>query len=148
MNTLCYDVYMEARGHLSMRPRLSTLHMLDVRAKLSGCQRTTLAERYLREGLLMDEFPGVHFVDGPMGRRPAIARTGLDVWEIVKVVRDNDGSTEEAAAYLEIEPRLVQFAIDYYGSNREEIDDWIARVHELSAREHARWLAGQEAIAS
>jgi uncharacterized protein (DUF433 family) len=96
----------------------------------------------------MDEFPGVHFVDGAMGRRPAIAGTGLDVWEIVKVIRDNDGSAEEAAAYLEIESRLVEVAVRYYGSNREEIDNWIARVHELSEREQAKWLAGREAIAS
>jgi uncharacterized protein (DUF433 family) len=131
-----------------MRPDEDTLERLRVRARLTGEHRTTLAERYLCEGLLMDEFPGIHFVDGAMGRRPAVARTGLDVWEIIKVVRDNDGSAEEAAAYLEIEPRLVRFAIDYYGSNREAIDDWIARVHELSAREHARWLAAREAIAS
>ncbi len=136
------------RGHLSIRPRESTLERLRIRARLAGEQRTTLAERYLREGLLMDEFPGIHFVDGAMGRRPAIAGTGLDVWEIVKVIRDNDGSAEEAAVYLEIEPRLVEIAVRYYGSNREEIDDWIARVHELSEREQAKWLAGQQAIAS
>jgi uncharacterized protein (DUF433 family) len=139
---------MAARGHLSIRPWESTLERLRIRARLAGEQRTTLAERYLREGLLMDEFPGIHFVDGAMGRRPAIAGTGLDVWEIVKVIRDNDDSAEEAAAYLEIEPRLVEIAVRYYGSNREEIDDWIARVHELSEREQAKWLAGQEAIAS
>jgi uncharacterized protein (DUF433 family) len=139
---------MSTRGHLSIRPRESTLERLRVRARLLGEQRTTLAERYLREGLLMDEFPGVHFVDGAMGRRPAIAGTGLDVWEIVKVIHDNDGSAEEAAAYLEIEPRLVEIAVRYYGSNREEIDDWIARVHELSEREQTKWLAGREAIAS
>lgn len=131
-----------------MRPQESTLERLNVRARLSGQQRTALAERYLREGLLMDEFSGIHFVDGALGRRPALAGTGLDVWEIVKVVRDNNGSAAEAAAYLEIEPRLVQLAVGYYGSNREEIDDWIARVHDLSEREQAKWQAAQEAIAA
>jgi uncharacterized protein (DUF433 family) len=131
-----------------MRPQESTLERLSVRARLAGQQRTALAERYLREGLLMDDFPGIHFVDDAMGRRPAIAGTGLDVWEIVKVVRDNDGSAAEAGTYLEIEPRLVQIALGYYGSNREEIDDWIARVHELSEREQAKWQAAQEAIAA
>jgi uncharacterized protein (DUF433 family) len=131
-----------------MRPQESTLERLSVRARLAGQQRTALAERYLREGLLMDEFPGIHFVDGALGRRPAVAGTGLDVWEIVKVVRDNDGSAAEAAAYLEIEPRLVQLALGYYGSNREEIDDWIARVHEIGEREQAKWQAAQEAVAA
>ncbi len=129
-----------------MRPQLGTLERLRRRARLSGEARTTLAERYLAEGLVMDEVPGVHFLDGPMGRRPALMGSGLDVWEVVKVVKDNDGSAAEAAAYLEVEPRLIETAIRYYGSNREEIDDWIARAHELSELEEAQWRAGQEAI--
>jgi uncharacterized protein (DUF433 family) len=128
-----------------MRPRDETLKRLRRRARLSGEQRTTLAERYLDEGLLMDEVPGIYFVDGPMGRRPALMGTGLDVWEVVKVVKDS-GSTSEAAAYLEVAPRLVELAIRYYGSNRGEIDDWIARVLELSELEEASWRAAQEAI--
>lgn len=128
-----------------MRPHKATLERLRQRARLSGEPRTTLAERYLDEGLLMDEVPGIHFVDGPMGRRPALMGSGLDVWEVVKVVKDS-GSVEEAAAYLEVEPRLVELAHRCYGSNRQEIDDWIARVHELSELEEARWRAAQEAI--
>jgi uncharacterized protein (DUF433 family) len=91
----------------------------------------------------MDEVPGIHFVDGSLGRRPALLGTGLDVWEVVKVVKDS-GSTEEAAAYLEVEPRLVDVAIRYYASNREEIDDWIVRVLELSELEESKWRAAQE----
>jgi hypothetical protein len=133
------------RGQLSMRPRKETLARLRRRARLSGEPRTTLAERYLDEGLLMDEIPGICFVDGAMGRRPALMGTGLDVWEVVKVVKDS-GSVAEAAAYLEVEPRLVELAVRCYGANRGEIDDWIARVHELSELEEARWRAAQEAI--
>lgn len=129
-----------------MRPQLGTLERLRLRARLSGEARTTLAERYLAEGLLMDEVPGVHFIDGAMGRRAALMGSGLDVWEVVKVAKDNSGSVAEAAAYLEVEPRLIETALSYYGSNREEIDDWIARVHELSELEEAKWRAAQEAI--
>jgi hypothetical protein len=136
----------QARGQLSMRPQLGTLERLRRRARLSGEARTTLAERYLAEGLLMDEVPGVHFIDGAMGRRAALMGSGLDVWEVVKVVKDNSGSVAEAAAYLEVEPRLIETAVSYYGSNREEIEDWIARVQELSEFEEAKWRAAQEAI--
>jgi uncharacterized protein (DUF433 family) len=111
-----------------MRPAKRTLERLRERARLVGEKHTVLAERYLEEGLLMDEHPGIQFVDGPMGRRPAVIGTGLDVWEVVEVVKDNDGAIAEAAAYLEIDPRLVEVAVRYYGSNREEIDDWIARA--------------------
>jgi uncharacterized protein (DUF433 family) len=128
-----------------MCPPVGMLEWLCWCAWFSGEPRTTLAERYLAEGLLMDEIPGVHFVDGAMGRRPALMGSGLDVWEVIEAVKDS-GSAAEAAAYLEVEPRLVELALRYYGANRKEIDDWIARVRELSELEEARWRAAQEAI--
>lgn len=128
-----------------MRPYASDLELLERRARYANLPRTTLAERYLREGLLMDEHPGIHFVDGPIGRRPAVVGTGLDVWEVIEVVRDNDGSVEDAAGYLEIDPRLVQAALGYYGSNRAEIDEWIESAREFNEREEAKWRAAQEA---
>jgi uncharacterized protein (DUF433 family) len=138
----------EARGQLSMRPSQRTLDSLRERARLLGQSHTTLAERYVAEGVLMDEHPDIHFIDGAMGRRPAVVGTGLDVWEIVEVVKDNDGSIEETASHLEIDPRFVDAAVRYYGSNREEIDDWIARTRELAEREEAKWRAAQEAISA
>jgi uncharacterized protein (DUF433 family) len=80
-----------------------------------------------------------------LGRRPALVGSGLDVWEVIKVVKDS-GSAAEAAAYLEVEQRLIEPAIRYYGANKQEIDDWIARVHELSELEENAWRAAQEAI--
>lgn len=93
----------------------------------------------------MDEHPGIHFRDGASGRRPAVIG-GPDVWEIVMVVKDNDGSAEEAAAYLEVDPRIVHAALGYYGENAEEVDAWIARVHEIADREEAKWRTAHEAI--
>ena len=60
------------RGQLSLRPSAATLARLRERARLLGQKHTVLAERYVAEGVLMDEHPGIHFVDGPMGRRPAL----------------------------------------------------------------------------
>ena len=96
----------------------------------------------------MDEHPNIHFVDGALGRRAAVVGTGLDVWEIVEVAKDNGGSIADTAAYLEVDPRLVESATGFYGSNHEEIDDWIARTHALNAREEAKWRAAQEAISA
>lgn len=131
-----------------MRPAARTLERLRERARLLGQRHTVLAERYLEEGVLMDEHPGIHFVDGPMGRRPAVMGTGLDVWEIVEVIKDNEGAIGAAAAYLEIDPRLVEAAVGYYGSNAEEIDDWIARTRALSEREEAQWRAAKRALSA
>jgi uncharacterized protein (DUF433 family) len=131
-----------------MRPSERTLERLRERARLRGEKHTVLAERYLEEGVLMDEHPNIHFVDGPMGRRPAVIGTGLDVWEIVEVAKDSEGSVAETAAYLEVDPRLIDSAIGYYGSNREEIDDWIGRVHAFNEREEAKWRAAQDALST
>jgi hypothetical protein len=115
---------------------------------LLGQKHTTLAERYLEEGVAMDEHPAIHFVDGALGRRPAVLGSGLDVWEIVEVAKDNAGSVADTAAYLEIDPRLVETAPSYYGAHREQLDDWIERVHALNEREERTWRAAQEAISA
>jgi hypothetical protein len=149
MHAWWYTVCMsQERGQLSLRPSARTLERLRERARLLGQKHTVLAERYVAEGVLMDEHPGVHFVDGPMGRRPAVMGTGLDVWEIVAVAKDNAGSVEETASYLEIDSRLVETATRYYGSNRDEVDDWMARVRELNEREEAKWRAAQDALSA
>jgi uncharacterized protein (DUF433 family) len=136
------------RGQLSMRASKRTLERLRERARLLGEKHTTLAERYLEEGVTMDEHPGIHFVDGALGRRPAVLGGGLDVWEIVEVAKDNGGSVLDTASYLEIDPRLVETALRYYGAYRNEIDDWIERVHALNQRAESTWRAAQEAISA
>jgi uncharacterized protein (DUF433 family) len=129
-----------------MRPSKRTLERLRERARLLGQKHTTLAERYVEEGVLMDEHPNIHFVDGAMGRRPAVLGTGLDVWEIVDVAKDNGGSVADTAAYLEIDPRLVESALHYYGANHDEVDDLIARIYAVNEREESSWRAARAAI--
>lgn len=91
--------------------------------------------------------PLIRFVDGPAGRRPSIVGTGLDVWEAIAVVKDNDGDAPAAADYLGRSPGLIEAAVAYYGAYRAEIDEWI----EMNAREadEARraWHAGRAAVA-
>jgi len=147
---LCYIVCVSPveRGQLSLRPSARTLERLRERARLLGQKHTVLAERYVAEGVLMDEHPGIHFVDGPMGRRPAVLGTRLDVWEIIAVARDNRGSVEDTATYLEIDPRLVEVATRYYGVNQDEIDDWIGRVEAINAAEEAKWRAARDALSA
>ena len=145
-----YSVFMsgDKRGQLSLRPSVRTLERLRERARLLGQRHTALAERYVAEGVLMDEHPGIHFVDGAIGRRPAVMGTGLDVWEIITVAKQNSGSVEETAAYLEIDPRFVEAATRYYGANQDEIDNWLGRVRDLAEREEAKWRAARNALSA
>lgn len=94
----------------------------------------------------MDEHPLVRFADGPAGRRARLVGTGKDIWEIIAVVRDNDGDAAEAARYLELPLGLIQAAIAYYGAYTTEIDEFIELNDEEAAEAHAAQLAGQAAV--
>lgn len=95
----------------------------------------------------MAEHPGIHFADGPMGRRPVVTACGIDVWEIVEVVKSNGNSATRAAEYLEIAEGQVRTAVIYYAANTQEIDDWTDRVRAFNEREEAKWRSAQRMLA-
>lgn len=131
---------------ISIRLSDSTIERLGVRAERVQMRPRTLAQRYVEEGLRMDEHPLVRFVDGPAGRRARLAGTGSDVWEVIAAVRDNDNDIARTAEYLQLPLGLVQAAVTYYGAHRDEIDEWIERNEREAAEAHAAWLAGQAAL--
>src|SRR6266496_6104007 len=131
---------------LSVRLTEATIRRLGARARRVHLPARTLAQRYVEEGLRMDEHPLIRFADGPAGRRARLLGTGKDVWEVIAAVRDNHGDAAETARYLEIPLGLVQAAISYYGAYREEIDQWIEANEQQAAEAHAAWSAGQDAI--
>jgi hypothetical protein len=131
---------------LSVRLSDATLGRLGARARRVHLPPRTLAQRYVEEGLRMDEHPLIRFADGPAGRRARLLGTGKDVWEVIAVIRDNDGDTAEAAGYLEVPLGLVQAAIAYYGGYTDEIDREIEANEQESAEAHAAYLAGQAAL--
>ena len=133
---------------ISLRLDESTLGRLTTCAARSHLAPRTLAQRYIEEGLRHEAHPAIHFVDGPAGRRASLLGTGLDVWEVIAVVRDNEGNVSEAAAYLERPVNLVQAAVTYYAAYRDEIDGWIEANERAAEEAHATWLAGQQAFAS
>ena len=103
------------------------------------------SERYVEEGLRMDEHPLVVFRDGATGRRPGLTGSRLDVWQVIESVRQN-GSVEQAAAYLERPPEQVQACVRYYAANQAEIDDWTERAHAIAERERVSWARQQEIV--
>lgn len=131
---------------MSLRLAENTIDRLGARARLAQMPPRTLAQRYVEEGLRMDEHPLVRFVDGPAGRRAAILGTGLDVWEVIAVLRDNDGDTGAAAAYLDLSHGLVDAAVAYYGAYRAEIDDWIAANEREAENARRAWQSGRAAV--
>jgi uncharacterized protein (DUF433 family) len=131
---------------LSLRLPAATVERLGARANRRRVPPRTLAQRYVEEGLRMDDHPLVRFFDGAAGRRVRLLGTGMDVWEVIAVVRDSAGEVRAAADYLEISLGLVQAAVAYYGAYTEEIDASIELNDRESQEAHAAWLAGQAAL--
>jgi uncharacterized protein (DUF433 family) len=115
-------------------------------ARRAGLPERTLAQRYVEEGLRHEAHPLIQFLNGPSGRRASLVGRGLDVWEVIATVRDNDGSIPQAAEYLQIPAGLVEAAVAYYGEYRDEID----REIELNEAEYehgrAAAVAGEQAL--
>ncbi len=136
----------QPRVHRSFRLRADTSKRLERRASETGETYTSLAERYIDEGLRHADHPGIDFVDGPAGRRARVIGTGLGAWEVIEVLRANDGSTADTANYLGIPESSVIAALGYYGDYPDEIDHWIDRNRAISEREEAKWLRARHAM--
>ena len=131
---------------LSVRLNDATIARLGRHAQRVHLAPRTLAQRYVEEGLRMDEHPLIRFAEGPAGRRARLIGTGKDVWEVIATARDNDGDIAETARYLEIPLGLVQAAVTYYGAYTDEIDQWIEASEQEAAEAHAAWTAGKTAV--
>ena len=124
-----------------------TLERLKRRSREVGAPQAALAERYIDEGMRMDEHPGIYFRDGGSGRRPAVLGTRLDVAQIIATLRQNAGSIEETADYLDLSTAQVDAAVRYYADYRDEIDDWLEQSREIAERERDLWRRRQDALA-
>ncbi len=81
----------------------------------------------LSEAVRMRRVPGIIFVDSRTGRRPVIAGTGLDVWEVIatwKAAGQDEARLREVYDWL-TEPQL-RAALNYYALYPEEIDARLA----------------------
>jgi uncharacterized protein (DUF433 family) len=86
----------------------------------------------LTEALRMRRAPGIIFVDGPTGRRAAIAGTGLDVWEVIATWRDAGQDYDDLIRnYPWLSEAQLRAALGYYSLFPEEIDRRLER--------EARW---------
>ena len=126
---------------VSTRYPNDTLQRLERRARADGHSRSALIQRYVAEGLEMDEHPGIVFRHGPAGRRPGLVG-GPDVWEVIAVHRSFD-DPERTRAWLDLPASAVAIALRYYEAHRGEIDDWIGRNEEAAQATERVWRARQ-----
>ena len=120
----------DTAGPVSTRYPTDTLGRLDRRARTEGRARSALIQRYVAEGLEMDEYPGIVFRSGPAGRRPGLM-AGPDLWEVVAVFR-SFGDVKRTADWLDQSSGAIEIALRYHEEHRSEIDDWIRRNEEAA----------------
>jgi uncharacterized protein (DUF433 family) len=132
---------------LTVRVRPATIDQLQRRCRELGATQTSLVERYLEEGMRMDEHPLLYFREGAAGRRPALTGTRVDVWQVIETLGQNANEIESTAEYLGIAAERVRACVGYYADYGGEIDEWIERARAIAEREEARWRREQELLA-
>lgn len=73
----------------------------------------------------MRRYPGIAFRGEDYRRRAWVPGSGLDVWEVVALLRDV-GSERELAQSHHLTPTQIRVALAYSKEFAEEIDDLIA----------------------
>ncbi len=84
----------------------------------------------LEEALRSRRFPGLVFVEGPAGRRAHLAGTGLDVWEVVGLVREYGSPDAALRGFPRLTLTTIQVAQTYANEYPEEVNAFL----ELNAR--------------
>ena len=94
---------------------------------------STMVIELLEEAVRSRRAPGIVFVDGATGRRPIVAGSGLEVWEIVatwhEVARNYD---RLRAAYDWLTEPQLRAALSYYELYGDEVDRRLEREKELT----------------
>jgi hypothetical protein len=126
---------MPVARQFSARLDAGVVDRLERRGARSGLNKSRLAERYIDEGVRMDDHPGIVFRDGPTGRRAGLA-AGPDVWEVIGALRssglEGDEAIKAAAERSGLTVRQARDAIGYYSEYQGEIDERI-RLNEAEA---------------
>jgi uncharacterized protein (DUF433 family) len=138
----------EIKQAISFRFSRRTVERLKQHSYETGASQAALAERYIEEGMRMDEHHGIYFRDGGSGRRAALLGTRLDVAQVIETLRQNEGSIEETADYLDVSTAQVEAALRYYAAFGDEVDHWIEHSRAIAERERELWRRRQEALAS
>ena len=133
---------MAAARQFSARLDAGVVDRLERRGARSGLNKSRLAERYIDEGLRMDDHPGIVFRDGPTGRRAGLA-AGPDVWEVIGALRSSGLQGDEAiratAEWSRLSVRQVRDAIGYHSEYPGEIDERIRLNEQEADAVERRW---------
>lgn len=84
------------------------------------------------EVTVLHELPGIIFANGPTGRRARIARTGIEVFEVVRTYCAVDKDRGKlATAYHWLRPEQLDTALTYAAWFPEEMEHYLKLDQEL-----------------
>lgn len=116
-------------------------------ADLGQESASSLAVRFVDEGLRMAEHPGIGFHDSFVHGRVATLVAGPDVAEVMIVLHGLESSGDErlreTASWLGLTPAQVRTAMRYYVAHADEVDAEIATRRRIAAEQQATYEAEQ-----
>jgi hypothetical protein len=129
----------------SIRLAEATDRFVTAEAHRTKRSKGSVVEALTEEAARMRRFPGIAFRGDEPEREAWVLGSGLDVWEIIELLRDY-GSAERLAAETALTERQVGLASAYYESYVVEVDDRIAENSRTAAewRDLYPFLAGSE----
>src|SRR5581483_11856946 len=113
------------RSPLSIRLPTADESFLRSEAKRLRRPWGALVERYLAEAIRTRRFPGIAFRGDDEARRAWVLGTGLDVWEIIGILRDF-GDERMLAREYDLTLGQMRIAQAYQREFPEEIDGLLA----------------------
>ena len=128
-----------------MRMDDATHEHLLARAGRTGASASQVVNRYVKEGLRMDEHPAIGFVTAPDGERvPVLAsRPRLNLIDIIGTWRGERQNVAATARYFDISEDDVRAVLRYYSQYERELDEAI-RTH-LAAQDNFERVLQQRA---
>jgi uncharacterized protein (DUF433 family) len=85
-----------------------------------------VVESLAEEAMRMRRFPGIAFREEDWNRRAWVIGTGLDVWEVIALVR-SFGSPEAVIPHYHLSEGQVATALAYHREFPEEVDAMMAK---------------------
>jgi hypothetical protein len=122
---------------LSLRITRREKSQLKSMAKLSGSNPGALAATFIREGVRRANFPAIDFRDGQPGRVAYLAGSRWPVWMIVQLAQECGGDIAKAASHMRKPPALVEMALAYANTYRDEIEACL-QLHAQTTSETAK----------
>src|SRR5262245_23390123 len=112
----------------SLRIPTEIAKAIEESAEASGREFSSVTNELLSEAIRLRRCPGILFADGPSGRRPRIAGTGIEVWEVISTyqsLKQNFRRLQRSYHWLS-EPQL-RAALGYYAAYHQKVDRQSAR---------------------